>query len=204
MRIVAGDLAGRRLVAPKGGRTRPTSDRARESLFSRLAGVEGNACLDLFAGSGALGLEALSRGASRCTFVEVDHGARLAVRANIETLGLRQRSRVVGTDARRFLRGTADGDDRFDLVFVDPPYRLLQDFIPTLDAYLLRVTAPDARLVVEANAPSEAPIFAGFTLVSSRRVGGASVSLYIRSRGVSSVPPSVLEATTPSRSATST
>jgi 16S rRNA (guanine966-N2)-methyltransferase len=121
MRIIAGDWRGRRLVAPKGQATRPTADRARETLFSmltsRLGGVSGLVVADLFAGSGALGLEALSRGAARCTFVERDRAALAALETNVATLGAGANADVRAGDA---LRTTARAPA--DLIFADPPY----------------------------------------------------------------------------------
>ena len=121
MRIIAGQWRGRPIAAPEGDATRPTADRTREALFSmlasRLGGFEGLAVADLFAGSGALGLEALSRGAASCLFVEQDRGALEALRANVATLG------AVGTDIRAqsvLTLGPARG--ALDLVMMDPPY----------------------------------------------------------------------------------
>ncbi len=124
MRVIAGHLGGRRLGAPPGRTTRPTSDRVREALFSMLGGLDGLAVLDLFAGSGALGIEALSRGARRAVFVERDAGALAALRANLAALGLEeQRAQVRAGDALRALRAAAARAETYDLVFLDPPYR---------------------------------------------------------------------------------
>jgi 16S rRNA (guanine966-N2)-methyltransferase len=147
VRVVAGELKGRRLVSPpRKADVRPTSDRVREALFSilgdRVAGAE---VLDLFAGTGALGIEALSRGAAHCTFVERDRAAVAAIDENIATLGLRDRSTViVGEALTTALRIEAD------LAFADPPY----DF----DDWPRLLRAISARLVVaEAGAPVDAP-----------------------------------------------
>jgi 16S rRNA (guanine966-N2)-methyltransferase len=128
MRIVAGTFRRRSLVAPKGQSTRPTADRAREAMFNMLThapwapGLEGARVLDLFAGSGALGLEAISRGAAFCQFVERDAAARAAIAANVATLGVAGQVRIDPRDAARLgQRGAADGP-AFDLVFADPPY----------------------------------------------------------------------------------
>lgn len=121
MRIVAGTERGRRIEAPEGRDTRPTPDRVREAIFNALGSmgaVEGATVVDLFAGSGALGLEALSRGAAHVTFVETDRRARQVIERNIATLGFGDRSRVVGTDARSFLATAPEAD----LVLCDPPY----------------------------------------------------------------------------------
>lgn len=125
MRIVGGDLRGRRLTAPAGRSTRPTTDRAREALFNKLqhafAGrLKGARVLDLFAGSGALGLEALSHGAGSCLFIEMAADARGAIRANVEALGLQGRVKLFRRDATRL--GGIGTMAPFDLVFADPPY----------------------------------------------------------------------------------
>ena len=117
MRIVAGSHKGARIFAPKGRGTRPTSDRVREALFQIVGSVEGMRVLDLFAGSGALGLEALSRGATTAVFVESDRDAVRTIERNVEKLGLAGAS-IVRSDALSFL--AADGG-RYDVVFVDPP-----------------------------------------------------------------------------------
>jgi len=121
MRIIAGDWRGRKLVAPEGTATRPTGDRVREALFSmlasRLGSFEGLRVADLYAGSGALGFEALSRGAASATFVEHDPKALAAIRANVEALGAGDRTRVLARAAQNLPAG-----DGFDLVFADPPY----------------------------------------------------------------------------------
>jgi 16S rRNA (guanine966-N2)-methyltransferase len=121
MRIIAGEYKGRRLVAPPGTATRPTSDRVREALFSILgARVEDADVLDLFAGSGALGIEALSRGAQKATFVDNAPAALTTIRRNLEGV---QGATVVRRDARAFLRDARENGRQYDLVFLDPPYR---------------------------------------------------------------------------------
>ena len=125
-RIIAGAWGGRRLAAPKGMDTRPTSDRVREALFSSLEseldGFDGLRVLDLFAGSGALGLEALSRGAAQADFVEADRKAAAIIKRNIAELGVApSRARVHVSAAERFVGQVTEG---FDLVFLDPPYKL--------------------------------------------------------------------------------
>jgi 16S rRNA (guanine966-N2)-methyltransferase len=127
VRVVGGTARGRPLVAPPGRQTRPTTDRVREAVFNALwsrGAVEDARVLDLFAGSGALGIEALSRGAAHATFVDADRAARAAVRRNLEVCGFADRADVVTEQARRFLeRSVERGDaDAFDLVFADPPY----------------------------------------------------------------------------------
>jgi 16S rRNA (guanine966-N2)-methyltransferase len=125
MRVVAGEARGRRLVAPPGRGTRPTGDRVREALFNALRSLEvvGDATVvDLFAGSGALGIEALSRGARHCTFVERDRAARTVIEQNLRVTGLADRAVVRGEPAERFVERTAASGGWFDLALLDPPY----------------------------------------------------------------------------------
>ena len=141
MRGVAGTAGGRRLRAPAGRGLRPTTERVREAVFSSLTSlgaVEGARVLDLFAGTGALGIEALSRGAETATFVESDPTAVAAIKANLDTTGLAGRASVVRNDVLRFLAGEASEAEAFDVAFVDPPYdfaswvRLLERLPATL------------------------------------------------------------------------
>ncbi|MCU1345742.1 MAG: putative ribosomal methyltransferase [Acidimicrobiia bacterium] len=121
LRIVSGTGRGRRIEAPVGRGTRPTTDRVREAIFNALGSldvVEGATVVDLFAGSGALGIEALSRGAERCTFVESDRRVIPMVRSNLDRLGMAERAEVVHAEARAYLRGRV----QFDLALLDPPY----------------------------------------------------------------------------------
>ncbi|MFP4615667.1 MAG: 16S rRNA (guanine(966)-N(2))-methyltransferase RsmD [Thiohalorhabdus sp.] len=121
MRVIGGQAKGRSLRVPRGRGVRPTADRVRETLFNWLQGeVEGSVALDLFAGSGALGIEALSRGADHATFVESARGAQAALRENLALFGEDPRIRVVSASAWRFLEGPAERP--FDLVFLDPPF----------------------------------------------------------------------------------
>jgi len=142
MRIVAGTWGGRTIQAPPGRGTRPTTDRVREAWMSIVsAEIAGARVLDLFAGSGALGLEALSRGASHCTFVEQDAKALAALKANVQALGAGDRADVFRTDAVKFAAALAPG--AFDLAFADPPYakgfaaQLAETFAATPFAALL-------------------------------------------------------------------
>jgi len=149
MRIVAGELRGRRIVAPKGSVTRPTTDKARQATFNALGSLNvivGARVLDLFAGSGALGIEALSRGATHCTFVERDRVALDALRLNIETLELRERSTVIRGDGLAHA-GTAHNAT---LVLADPPYDFAQwpELLGRLSASLM-VAESDRELTSE-------------------------------------------------------
>lgn len=136
VRIIAGRFGSRRLAAPAGEATRPTSDRLRETLFNVLAPrIEGAAFLDLYAGSGAVGLEAFSRGAASVVFVERAPAALKALRSNLAQLGLNQGLRVVSGDVRSFLRrARGDAPQPFELVFLDPPYRNEEEYASTLDS----------------------------------------------------------------------
>ena len=125
MRIVAGREGGRKIFAPKGADTRPTGDRVRESLFNVLQGdVPGAVVLDLFAGSGALALEAISRGAERAVLVDVWQEAMICVQRNIALLGYEGQTRVIRSDWKEAVKRLAEQNCRFSLVFLDPPYRM--------------------------------------------------------------------------------
>lgn len=179
MRVIAGRLKGRRIDAPKGARVRPTYDRVRESVFDILGPrVDGARVLDLFAGSGALGIECLSRGAESVTFVERDRGVLGVLRANIEALGISASAVVVHGDAVRLLAGIVPGGP-FELVFVDPPYA--SGLAGTALALLSSRTdlAPGALVVVE-HARGEAPEAAGgaLALTRSERYGTTEVSFF--------------------------
>jgi 16S rRNA (guanine966-N2)-methyltransferase len=152
MRIVAGTFRGRRLAAPRGRDVRPTSDRVREALFSILGDIDGLEVLDLFAGTGALGLEALSRRASRATFVEIDRQAYEVVRRNVDAIvtdGPDAATEVIKGDAPRIVRSLALAGRRFDLVFFDPPYEQTGDLVEAVRESLPTICAPGARVVVE-------------------------------------------------------
>ena len=175
MRVVAGQWGGRRLKAPPGDATRPTSDRVREALFSILADRVGEArVLDLFAGSGALGIEALSRGASEATFVDSAPAAIRAVKANLEALGAR--AEVRRADARRFLGSASAAARQYDLVFLDPPYRLAGGIGGELTAALAAVLAPDAAVVAESD--RRAPLELDFPILDERRYGDTLIRIY--------------------------
>jgi 16S rRNA (guanine966-N2)-methyltransferase len=169
VRVIAGTAGGRRLVAPKGASIRPTSDRVREALFSSLGSmgeIDGAVVLDLYCGSGALGIEALSRGAARATFVDRDAAAVAATRANLAATGLEGRAEVVPADAVRFCREHRGG--RFDLAFADPPYELDE-----WDALL--ETLPAGLAVLESDREPALP--PGWRLLRTRRYGGTVVTL---------------------------
>jgi 16S rRNA (guanine966-N2)-methyltransferase len=171
VRIVAGEYGGRRLHAPRGTRTRPTADRVREALFSMLGDVSGARVLDLYAGSGALGIEALSRGAAEAVFVERDPRAVAAIRRNLDALGLADT--VVRQDALRFV---ARAEGTFDLVFCDPPYDSVPRIAGPLAERLPALLAEGARIVTESDklTPLELPL----PLVSERTYGDTRIAIH--------------------------
>jgi 16S rRNA (guanine(966)-N(2))-methyltransferase RsmD len=175
VRIVAGRWGGRRLTTPKGTTVRPTADRVREALFSILGDfVQDARVLDLFAGSGALGLEALSRGAARATFVDSSAASVAAVRANLEALG--GEAEVRRGDALRFL-GAAKGQTRqYDLVLLDPPYRLAERLGRELSEALPAVLAPAALVVSESD--RRAPLQLDLPLRDERRYGDTLIRIH--------------------------
>jgi 16S rRNA (guanine966-N2)-methyltransferase len=175
MRIIAGSRKGARIFAPKGAVTRPTSDRVREAAFDLIGPLEGARVADLYAGSGAMGLEALSRGAARVVFVENDRQALAALERNLEKLGLTGAELARGDAARR-LAADARVGRRYDLVLVDPPYRMLAQALASLSPHLAAVLSPDGLVVVESDAREtpELPI----QLRTSRRYGSTRLTLF--------------------------
>jgi 16S rRNA (guanine966-N2)-methyltransferase len=150
MRVVAGRYRGRRLKAPPGVRTRPTADRVREAVFSILGHIEDLRVADLFSGSGALGIEALSRGAEHATFVERDHGAVGVLNFNLAALGIVEGVEVFEWEVVNWLE-TVGGSLDFDLVFVDPPYSSAPRLGEPLTALLPGVLSPHATIVTESD-----------------------------------------------------
>jgi len=178
VRVIAGALGGRRLIAPRGMATRPTSDRVREALFSALGDVRDALVLDLYAGTGALGIEALSRGAQRAVFVDNARAALAALRDNLAALGLGAATLVLAQSVERAASEVARHGP-FDLVLLDPPYSASGD-IPKVLATLLRTSAlaPSARVVVEHASRSEAPQCEGFERLSTKTYGDTAISTY--------------------------
>lgn len=177
MRIIAGSRKGHGIAAPRGVGTRPTSDRVREAAFNLIGPVDDATVLDLFAGSGAMGLEALSRGALGCVFVESDQDAARVIQANLLKLGLT--GAVVDTrDARAFLREARARDTTYDLVFCDPPYGDWAALEGDLAELLPAVLADDATLAVETAARTEPQL--PLDLTTSRRYGSARMSVFTR------------------------
>ncbi|HKD33861.1 MAG TPA: 16S rRNA (guanine(966)-N(2))-methyltransferase RsmD [Gaiellaceae bacterium] len=177
MRIISGSRRGARIFAPKGQETRPTSDRVREAAFNLIGPgyVEGANVLDLFAGSGAMGLEALSRGAAHATFVESDREACRAINRNLDKLGL-EGATVLCQDALTALRADARGGTRYDLVLVDPPYRRFSSLQNALIQHLLEILAPNGLLLVETAAAEEPDL--PLAQRTSRRYGAARLTLF--------------------------
>jgi 16S rRNA (guanine966-N2)-methyltransferase len=168
---VAGALGGRRLAAPPGGTdVRPTADRVREALFSILGEVGELTALDLFCGTGALGIEAVSRGAKGAVLVDTDPGI---ARQNVEALEIAGRCEIVRDDALRFL---ARSTDRFDLIFCDPPYRLADRLEGELDSLISPRLAKGGRLIVESSA--RRPLRLELPLVDERRYGATAVRIH--------------------------
>jgi 16S rRNA (guanine966-N2)-methyltransferase len=172
MRVVAGELKGRRLAAPprRSAAVRPTADRVREALFAILGEVGGAGVLDLYCGTGALGIEALSRGAARATLV--DTRVSLAHR-NVRELGLESRIAVVRSDALRYLRRSRR---RFDLIFCDPPYRLADRLEGELNSLIPERLAEGGRLITESG--TRRPLALGLPLLTERRFGDTLVRIH--------------------------
>ncbi len=188
MRVIAGRLGGRRLQAPAGRVTRPTSDRVREAVFAMLGALEGARVLDLFAGTGALGIEALSRGADSAVFVERDANAVRVLSANIEALGIGpEAAQVRRADALEALRAASARKETYDLVFIDPPYgrarplpsassSSAERWGPALSAILPALLSPGARVVVESD--RRAPLELEVALERSKRYGDTSITIH--------------------------
>jgi 16S rRNA (guanine966-N2)-methyltransferase len=177
MRVIAGELKGRRLVAPRGWKVRPTSDRVREAIFSALGDVAGAWVLDLYCGTGALAIESLSRGAERAVLVDRDVRPALG---NVERLGLAERAELARSDVPRWLAGPGTGlRGGFDLVFVDAPYKLADRVGQELETHLPLLLAEGGRAIVESGARRPLRLDS-LAELRSRRYGGTDVSFYGR------------------------
>ncbi|MHB8695177.1 MAG: 16S rRNA (guanine(966)-N(2))-methyltransferase RsmD [Solirubrobacteraceae bacterium] len=174
MRVVAGQFRGFPLQAPRGLDTRPTSDRVREAVFSILASVDDLKVLDLFAGSGALALEALSRGAAEATLIDISTAAIDAINRNMRTLGVD--AEVRRESASAFLERARTHGRQYDLVFVDPPYRQASMLGPQLSAALGPVLAAGARVVAESD--KRDPLKLDLPLLTERRYGDTLISIH--------------------------
>lgn len=178
VRVIAGELKGQRLVAPRGWKVRPTSDRVREAVFSVLGDIDGARVLDLYCGTGALAIEALSRGAASAVLVDRDTRPALG---NVERLGLGERTELLRGDAERWLsaRDAEAERSRFDLVFVDAPYRLADRVGLALNTHLPRVLAEGGRAVIESGARKPLRIDS-LEPLRQRRYGAADIAFYGR------------------------
>ncbi len=185
MRIIAGAWRGRALGAPPGETTRPTADRVRQALFDMLLHapwggrdtVAGARVLDLFAGAGGLGIEALSRGAARAVFVERDPAALASLKANLGALGIAPvEAEVRRADALTTLRRARARKETYDLVFIDPPYSQAHEWGPELAAALPSLLAPAARVVVESD--RRAPVELGLHVEQERRYGDTLIRIH--------------------------
>src|SRR5580698_7424083 len=179
-RVIAGQAGGRRLAVPPGTTTRPTSDRGREGLFasllSELGTFDGRRVLDLYAGSGAIGLEALSRGAERVLLVESDVRAAAVIRANVKAVDLPGGTVAVDRVERLLARPSADNNDRFDLVIADPPYAVTEEAVTRVLTLLQAGWLADDAMVVIERATRSGPVDwpPGFLPGKSRRYGEAT------------------------------
>lgn len=176
MRVIAGELKGRKLKSPKGLGTRPMLDRVREALFSILGDIEGAAVLDLYAGTGSLGIEALSRGASKAVFV--DSGRYATVAANIEMLGLAARAQFIRQDALACLRRQDEVGARWNLIFLDPPYRDAATVAEAVTPYLEAALEPGGRVVWHCQRRSPVPL--GLELITERHYGNSTIGVYCK------------------------
>src|SRR4051812_463180 len=172
LRITGGELGGRRIRVPRAARElRPTTEKVREAVFSILGDISGARVLDLFAGSGALAIESLSRGASEATLVDTHPQT---ARRNVESVGLGERAQVVRADAARFLRRAEEG--AFDLVLCDPPYRLADRLAAELDPLIRRALAEGGRVVVETS--PDRPLEIELPVLVERRYGDTLITVH--------------------------
>ncbi|MDR2487295.1 MAG: 16S rRNA (guanine(966)-N(2))-methyltransferase RsmD [Clostridiales Family XIII bacterium] len=180
MRVIAGEFRGRRLLAPEGQDVRPTSDRVREAIFSMLGeAVEGASCLDLFAGTGALGIEALSRGATSCVFSDASRRSIALLHNNLKSLQVADRADVLSADYRQALRKLRDKDAQVGIAFVDPPYaagyyRPVMQMLADYGIILI-----GGLVVVESDARRRADIDVdGFSIIREKTYGKVAVDIY--------------------------
>jgi 16S rRNA (guanine966-N2)-methyltransferase len=182
MRIIAGRLRGRPLIAPKGMATRPTTDRVREALFSILGDVNGFAVVDCYSGTGALGIEAISRGAARAVLIETGKAACDAIRRNLEKLGIAPEVELVTSPVER-CRGLLEARGPFDLVLSDPPWPIASEAALTVSKVFERALAETGTLVLghPTKQPVELAAATGFELVDRRHWGDSGLSFFKRS-----------------------
>lgn len=176
IRIISGAYGGRKLEAPDGSRTHPMSERARGAMFNSLGGlVDGAEVLDAFAGTGAVGLEALSRGAAHATFIERDRVAQKVLAANITTLGVEEQVKLVRTTVANWLDTV--NDQEFDLIFADPPYH---DPQLSTASKLLSLLKPGGHMILSHPGRGEVPTKNGVVVVDNRSYGNAFLTFYRR------------------------
>ncbi len=175
MRVIAGSRKGHKLAAPHGLDTRPTSDRVRENIFNLIGPLDGARVLDLFAGSGALGIEALSRGAAGAVFVEHDPEALRAIERNLDHLRLTG-ARIVRGDVLRTIAQEATAGAKYDLVLVDPPYGMLTEIQPRLARHLPSLLAASGLVVLETDARTEPEL--PLPIRTTRKYGQTRVTLF--------------------------
>ena len=183
--MLAGRYGGRRLRTPRGSTTRPTAERVREAVYGMLGSVDGATVLDLFAGSGAMGIEAISRGARQAVFVERDRAAIAVLQANLAALGLGdEQAQVRPEDALRALEASRKRQETYDLLLIDPPYGHASELGPALDEALRGLPAAGARVVVESDrrAPLrlEPELGLELELARERRYGDTEIRIYHR------------------------
>lgn len=180
-RIISGSLRGVRLQAPAGTDTRPTSDRAKEALFSIIGpAIEGAHVLDLFAGSGQIALEALSRGAEYAVLCETDREALKALFANVEKTGTSEQLRVFTYDARRLVKSLAEANQSFYFIYLDPPWQNLPDLLKAIESNLSTLLSEDGVIVLESERKQDIPSRIGpdLTLSRSCTYGASVLSFY--------------------------
>lgn len=179
MRIIAGKFRGRPIQAPKGMTTRPTLDRARQAIFNILGPLDDANVIDVYAGTGAMGIEALSRGARHATFIESDKNAARAIRLNLEKLGVMNQATLVETPVEK---SAARLEKRapFDLVMADPPWDIASEAALVVAELVRPMLAPGARVLLghRTSEPVELPESTGFVLADRRKWGGSGMSFY--------------------------
>ncbi|MGG6311277.1 16S rRNA (guanine(966)-N(2))-methyltransferase RsmD [Paenibacillus macerans] len=190
MRVISGSARGRALQAVPGMGTRPTTDKVKEAIFSMIGPYfEGGAVLDLFAGTGGLGIEALSRGMDKAVFIDKEFKSLETVRANLKTTGFEERAEVYKNDAERALKALSKREAAFELVFLDPPYRMKHGDALMMQMDELKLLAPQATVVLEYESSYAYPDrFGKFTQLRKAEYGETAVSIYTYDEETSSVP----------------
>ena len=180
MRVIAGEAKGRRLVAPKGYDIRPTADRVKESIYNILGTApQGALVLDLFAGSGNLGIEALSRGASKAYFIDSKRQAIELIRKNLEVTGLAERAEIIQSEAERIIPRLSEMGAAFDLIFLDPPYRISVSQVGAVIEKLASCCMNDGAMLVYEHDSKVNPLeIVGLAFISTRSYGDTAVSFY--------------------------